>query len=81
MNKSAKQNLENNIADMRNRCEEDISRMREEFANGELHNDCCRAANQLHDLYMCYIDSGFTEEQAWELTKIVQTNSTKKGIL
>lgn len=27
-----------------------------------------------------YIKAGFTEEQAWKLTEIVFTNSTKKGI-
>ncbi len=31
-------------------------------------------------MYNSYIKAGFTEEQAWKLTEIVFTNSTKKGI-
>lgn len=38
------------------------------------------AAVELHNMYDSYIKAGFTEEQAWELTKIVVTNGTKKGI-
>lgn len=38
------------------------------------------AAVELHNMYDSCIKAGFTEEQAWELTKIVVTNGTKKGI-
>ena len=38
------------------------------------------AAVELHNMYNSYIKAGFTEEQAWKLTEIVFTNSTKKGI-
>lgn len=38
------------------------------------------AAVELHNMYDSYIKAGFTEEQAWKLTEIVFTNSTKKGI-
>lgn len=38
------------------------------------------AAVALHNMYDSYIKAGFTEEQAWKLTEIVFTNSTKKGI-
>lgn len=38
------------------------------------------AAVELHNMYDSYIKAGFTEEQAWELTKIVVNNGTKKGI-
>lgn len=31
-------------------------------------------------MYMSYIKAGFTEEQAWELTTIFFTNTTKKSI-
>lgn len=37
-------------------------------------------AVELHNMYDSYIKAGFTEEQAWKLTEIVFTNSTKKGI-
>lgn len=35
-------------------------------------------AVELHNMYDSYIKAGFTEEQAWKLTEIVFTNSTKK---
>ena len=38
------------------------------------------AAVELHNMYDSYIKAGFTEEQAWELTKIIVTNGTKKSI-
>lgn len=37
-------------------------------------------AKELHRMYTSYINAGFTEEQAWELTRIIVTNGTKKGI-
>lgn len=37
-------------------------------------------AQELHNMYNCFIKAGFTEEQAWELTKTMFDNSTKKGI-
>nr|DAG22171.1 MAG TPA: hypothetical protein [Caudoviricetes sp.] len=37
-------------------------------------------AVELHNMYDSYIKAGFTKEQAWKLTEIVFTNSTKKGI-
>lgn len=37
-------------------------------------------AVELHNMYDSYIKAGLTEEQAWKLTEIVFTNSTKKGI-
>lgn len=39
-----------------------------------------KVAVELHNMYDSYIKAGFTEEQAWKLTEIVFTNSTKKGI-
>lgn len=38
------------------------------------------ATGELHNLYKSFIKSGFTEEQAWELTKISLTNGTKKTL-
>ena len=33
---------------------------------------------ELHEMYESYVKAGFTEEQAWELTKIIINNSTMK---
>lgn len=38
------------------------------------------AAVELHDMYNSYVKAGFTEEQSWELVKIIITNGTKKGL-
>lgn len=39
------------------------------------------AAQELFELYESYVKAGFTEEQAWELTKIIINNgTTKRGL-
>ena len=37
-------------------------------------------AQELHRMYTSYINAGFTEEQAWELVRIITTNSTKRTL-
>nr|DAU26996.1 MAG TPA: hypothetical protein [Caudoviricetes sp.] len=54
-----------------------LEEQREEALNAEKYDD---AAAELHNMYNSYIKAGFTEEQAWKLTEILVTNSTKKGI-
>ena len=39
----------------------------------EQYDNCAR---DLHNMYTSYIKAGFTEEQAWELTKTIVTNGT-----
>lgn len=80
MKKETKARIEANAADMKNRCEEEISRMTEEVAQADAHEDMMKSAGQLHDMYMSYIEAGFTEEQAWELTTIAFTNATKRTL-
>lgn len=36
------------------------------------------AAVDLYEMYESYVKAGFTEEQAWELTKIIVNNFTMK---
>ena len=44
----------------------------------ETKND---AAQELHEMYEAYTEAGFTEEQAWELMKIIVNNgTTKRGL-
>lgn len=54
-----------------------LEEQREEALNAEKYDD---AAAELYKMYDSYIKAGFTEEQAWKLTEILVTNSTKKGI-
>lgn len=37
-----------------------------------------KAATELHEMYESYIKAGFSDEQAWEITKIIINNSTTK---
>ena len=39
------------------------------------------AAVELYEMYESYVKAGFTEEQAWELTKIIINNGTTKRSL
>lgn len=36
------------------------------------------SAAELYEMYQPYVTAGFTEEQAWELTKILINNATTK---
>ena len=54
-----------------------LEEQREEALKEEQYDE---AAVELHNMYDSYIKAGFTEEQAWELTKIIVTNGTKKSI-
>jgi hypothetical protein len=40
--------------------------------------DLVIACEQSHQLYKSYIKAGFSEEQAFELIKIIVNNTTKK---
>lgn len=54
-----------------------LEEQREEALKTEKYDEM---AIELRNMYDSYIKAGFTEEQAWKLTEIVVTNSTKKGI-
>ena len=54
-----------------------LEEQREEALKAEKYDEM---AVELRNMYDSYIKAGFTEEQAWKLTEIVVTNSTKKGI-
>lgn len=54
-----------------------LEEQREEALKAEKYDE---VAIELRNMYDSYIKAGFTEEQAWKLTEIVVTNSTKKGI-
>lgn len=50
---------------------------REKALNEEKFDE---AAEELHNMYNSYVKAGFTEEQAWELVKIIMSNSTRKTL-
>ena len=54
-----------------------LEEQREEALKAEKFDEM---AVELRNMYDSYIKAGFTEEQAWKLTEIIVTNSTKKGI-
>lgn len=69
-----KAELEQEIKDSRNQIE--ALKCDLEKANRVESKD--NAAVELHEMYESYVKAGFTEEQAWELTKIIINNSTMK---
>lgn len=69
-----KAELEQEIKDSRNQIE--ALKCELEKANRVESKD--NAAVELHKMYESYVKAGFTEEQAWELTKIIINNSTMK---
>ena len=54
-----------------------LEEQREEALKAEKFDEM---AVELRNMYDSYIKAGFTEEQAWQLTEIIVTNITKKGI-
>lgn len=73
-----KAELEKEICD--NQDEIKLLKCELEKANRVENND--KAASQLYEMYESCIKAGFTNEQAWELTKIMVNNATmKRGLL
>jgi hypothetical protein len=69
-----KAELEQEIKDSRNQI--DALKYELEKANRVESKD--NVAVELREMYESYVKAGFTEEQAWELTKIIINNSTMK---
>lgn len=51
----------------------DLKRQLDAKTKEEKYDDC---AKEIHNMYTSYSKVGFTEEQAWELIKIIMNNST-----
>ena len=72
-----KAQLEQEIKDIRNQI--DTLKFELEKANRVETKD--NAAQELYELYESYNKAGFTEEQAWELTRIIVNNGiAKRGL-
>lgn len=69
-----KAQLEQEIKDSRNQ----IDSLKSELEKANRVETKDNAAQELYELYESYNKVGFTEEQAWELTKIIVNNGTAK---
>lgn len=63
---------------MREDCEEAIEQMKKEAAEAEKVDSYRKAAIDLRCMHDSFIEAGFNEEQAWELTKMFFNNTTTK---
>ena len=54
-----------------------LEEQREQALKEEKYDE---AAQELHNIYQSYISAGFSEEQAWELVKIITNNTTKRSL-
>lgn len=73
-----KAELEKEIADSRNQ----ITALKAELEKVNRVESKNNSANELYEMYQSFITAGFTDEQAWELTKIIIDNgTTKRGLL
>ncbi len=69
-----KAELEKEIADSRNQ----IDALKCELEKANRVESKNESAAELYEMYQSYVTAGFTEEQAWELTKILINNATTK---
>ena len=80
MSKSKARELTEQVMELHKQQTEAMKRLeeeREKALNEEKFDD---AAKDTHNMYNSFIKAGFTEEQAWKLTEIFITNTTRKGI-
>lgn len=78
MSTKTKAELEREIRD--SRCQIESLKCELEQANRVENND--KSATQLYEIYESHIKAGFTNEQAWELTKIMVNYATmNRGLL
>lgn len=58
--------------------EAEIKNLKEQLENKKKEEQFDDCAKNCHSMYASYVKAGFTEEQAWELTKNLITNATSK---
>lgn len=71
MREDIRTNLDSQIKAAKAFCESEIARMTEEAKQTDKSETYRIAAHDLRELYINCIDVGFTEQQAWELIKIL----------
>lgn len=73
-----KAELEKEICDNQN----EIRLLKHELEKANRVESKDNAATELYEMYESYVKAGFTDEQAWELTRIIINNTTtKRGLL
>lgn len=72
--------LTQQIADCHHFHENEMKNLEEQREQAIKEEKYDEAAQELHNMYDSYIRAGFTEEQAWELVRIVMSNSTKRTL-
>lgn len=81
MAKTTAKEITEQVMELRKKQTEEMRQLeeqREEALKTEKYDD---GAVELKNMYDSYIRAGFSEEQAWELTKIMVDNSTKRTLL
>ena len=71
MRQDIKSDLKARIESAKAYCESEIARMTEEAERTDKTESGRVAACDLRNLYLNFINEGFTEQQAWELIKIL----------
>lgn len=74
MANKTKAELEREICDSGNQ----IEALKYELEKANRVESKNESAAELYEMYQSYVTVGFTEEQAWELTKILINNATTK---
>lgn len=64
-------NLNSQIESAKAFYESEVARLTEEAEQTDRIETCRKVAHDMHELYTHFLCEGFTEEQAWELIKIV----------
>ena len=57
--------------------ENEIDRLKGELHKEKEHEKNLKLCSEIYDLYRCYVEVGFTEEQAWEIF-IAQVKTANK---
>lgn len=80
MGKSKTRELTEQVMELHKQQTEEMKQLEEEREKALNEEKFDEAAEGLHNMYNSYVKAGFTEEQAWELVKIIMSNSTRKTL-
>ena len=80
MGKSKTRELTEQVMELHKQQTEEIKQLEEEREKALNEEKFDEAAEELHNMYNSYVKAGFTEDQAWELVKIIMSNSTRKTL-
>lgn len=80
MGKSKTRELTEQVMELHKQQTEAMRQLEEEREKALNEEKFDEAAEELHNMYNSYVKAGFTEEQAWELVKIIMSNSTRKTL-